>query len=105
MKYGFNTTLKVDIPDINVEDVEKIEFIFKRSKASTAKVLKEATYPNDVTYVEGFYMIPWTSEETYSVEAGTKFYMDTRITLKTTMNQPETNICELIMHTSLFEEV
>lgn len=104
MKHGFNTTLKVSIPKINVEDVEKIEFIFKRSKSSTAEKIKEAVYPTDVSCIDGFYMIPWSSEETCKIESDSKFYMDTRLTLKETRNQPDTNIVELIMHSSLFEE-
>ena len=39
------------------------------------------------------------------IDSGKSFYLDTRITLNDTDNQPETNIVELAMNPTLFSEV
>lgn len=105
MKLGLNTTLKVEIKHLDVDMVEQVEFIFKRMKTTTAKAIKTASYPENVKLVHGMFYIPWTAQETYEIAAGETFYMDTRITLKDTTDQPVTNIVELRMCPTLFEEV
>lgn len=104
MKLGLNTTLRVEINHIDVDLIERVEFIFKRLKTTTAKAIKTASYPEDVKLVHGLFYIPWTSEETYQFAPDETFFMDTRITLKDTSDQPMTNIVELRMCPTLFEE-
>ena len=105
MKQGIGFTMPVKI-DIDFNTVEKIEFVFKRQKNRMDDEMKTATYPGDVIRKEGenVVLIPWSREETYDFPTGTKFYMDTRITLKDSDESPETNIITLQMNPTLFNK-
>lgn len=105
MKQGIGFTMPVKI-DIDFCSVEKIEFIFKRTKNRMDGEMKVAVYPGDVTRKDGenVVLIPWTREETYDFPTGTNFYMDTRITLKDSDESPETNIIALKMNQTLFNK-
>ena len=48
---------------------------------------------------------PWTREETYKFLGGETLYMDTRITLRDSTDQPQTEILALKMNPTLFQEV
>ena len=106
MKQGLRFTMAVEF-DIDLDTVKKIEFLFKQKGNSSDTALKTATYPEDATRkgTENIILIPWTQAETYLFQAGKSFYLDTRITLNDTDNQPETNIVELTMNPTLFSEV
>lgn len=105
MKQGIGFTMPVKI-DIDFSTVEKIEFIFKRTKNRRDDEIKVAVYPDDVTRKEGenVVLIPWSREETYDFPTDTNFYMDTRITLKDSNESPETNIVALKMNSTLFNK-
>ncbi len=92
--------------DIDLDGVEKIEFIFKKEKDQKANAIKTAVYPDNATRkgTENIILIPWTQAETYLFQAGKSLYLDTRITMRDTDDQPETNIVQLEMSTTLFEE-
>ena len=100
MKQGLNFNLAVEF-DINLDDVEKVEFIFSNSSKSFQKL---ETWEGNVKRKTGtnILLVPFTKEETYNFER--TFYMDTRITLKKSKNQPETPIIELEMNDTLFEK-
>ena len=100
MKRGLNFHLPVSI-DIDLQDVDKIEFIF--SKFIGAEILKKEIYPNGnvkLQELDRTFLIPFSSEETYNFQG--QFYMDTRITLKSTTDQPQTEIITLNMDNTLF---
>lgn len=99
MKQGLRFTMAVEF-DIDLDTVKKIEFLFKQKGNSSDTALKTATYPEDATRkgTENIILIPWSQEETYRFSSGKSFYLDTRITLNDTDNQPETNIVELAMN-------
>lgn len=104
MKQGLQLTMAVEF-DVDLDTVEQIEFIFRPKSQGAAQ--KTALYPGDVRRkndVEDVVLIPWSRAETYQFPAGQAFYMDTRITLKDTTDQPETNIVMLAMEPTLFEE-
>lgn len=103
MKQGLNTHMLVTIDGIDVEDCEKIEFIFKKELAPNGATIKSATYPNDVTCENDVFRIHWSASETYAVKTGEQFFMDTRITFTGTSDQPETNVVKLVMNPTLFE--
>lgn len=106
MKQGLRFHMPIEF-DIDLDGVEKIEFIFKKEKDQKANAIKTAVYPDNATRkgTENIILIPWSQEETYRFSSGKSFYLDTRITLNDTDNQPETNIVGMIMNPTLFGEV
>lgn len=104
MKQGLNFALRVNLKGIDVDSIERIEFIFRKMPTPTAVMVKKAEYPLDVTYEDERFVIHWSAAETYKLKSGEKFFMDTRVTLKDSADQPETNIVALIMNPTLFEE-
>lgn len=92
--------------DIDLDGVEKIEFVFKKEKDQKANAIKTAVYPDNAIRRTGenIVLVPWTQAETYLFQAGKSLYLDTRITMRDTDDQPETNIVQLEMSTTLFEE-
>ena len=92
--------------DIDLDGVEKIEFVFKKEKDQKANAIKTAVYPDNAIRRTGenIVLVPWTQAETYLFQAGSHIFMDTRITMRDTDDQPETNIVQLEMSTTLFEE-
>ena len=106
MKQGLRFHMPIEF-DIDLDGVEKIEFIFKKEKDQKANAIKTAVYPDNAIRKTGenIVLVPWTQAETYLFQAGKSFYLDTRITLNDTDNQPETNIVELAMNPTLFSEV
>ena len=106
MKRRTTPIIPVRFNKISVDDIEKIEFLFRqeRSEDSEPRVLK--TYPTDVEYdaQRDRYMVPWTEEETALFEEDHEFFMDTRITLKGQGAIPETNMVKLFMNGTLFED-
>lgn len=104
MKQGLRLTMAVEF-DLDLDAVKKIEFVFKQ-KGNSDTALKTATYPGDATRkgTENIILIPWTQAETYLFQAGKSFYLDTRISMRDTNDQPETNIVELVMNPTLFSE-
>lgn len=112
IKIGTNTTLPVRAlfsNGLSTADVEKIEFIFKQDKQDGSPILKSALYEpgnpeSDVVLQDDAFMIRWTMEETYRFAEGQTFFMDTRVWIYGTQDNPTTPIVSLKMDPSLFEE-
>lgn len=104
MKQGTRFILLVEF-DIDLDTVGKIEFVFKQEKRINSAAVKINTYPNDCERKENTVLIPWTQEETYKFEPNRMLYMDTRITLKNSSDQPQTEIIPIKMSPTLFQEV
>lgn len=105
MKRGTTPVLPVHF-NINNDDVETIEFLFKQEKSESAPEILLKTYPSgDVEYKESsnIYNVAFTSDETRLFAEDEPFYMDTRITM-TGGSIPETNIVTLRMHPTLFAQ-
>lgn len=101
MKRGINSIMPVDF-DIDLDSVERIEFIFSQNSA-----VKEFTYPSATAYRtegENTVNLVWTQDDTFAFKAA-KFAMDTRITLTGSDQQPETPIVIMEMLPTLFREV
>lgn len=104
MKQGLYFSLPVDFEGLDFDRVGKIEFIFKKMKKNFAPAIKTAIYPDECTRSDNTVYIRWLPEETYLVDSGKTFYMDTRITYTDTNEQPETNIQTLVMSETLFDK-
>lgn len=110
IKQGTNFHLSVKFDgndDFTLDDVEKIEFVFKLQRNKNAEAIKTEEYPTSCTRVPetNVILVPFTAEETYDFPDGEVFYMDTRIYLSESAENLPTNIVELIMGDTLFDEV
>lgn len=105
MKQGTHFILPVEI-DMDLDAVERIEFIFKQEKRINSDAVKVNVYPDNCTRQENknVILIPWTQDETFKFASGRMLYMDTRITLRGSDNQPETEILAIKMNPTLFQE-
>lgn len=103
MKQLTHNLLKMRFNGIDLNDVSTIEFVFSQNIDDAP--LKTATYPSeDVVYItEHIVGVVWTKNETALFEAGKPFFADTRITMKHSEYQPETQIIKLKMQPTLFE--
>jgi len=111
MKQGTTNTLPVEF-DIDLNTVSRIEFLFKQKNFTSAAPVKTALWINDNendtahrgSADKNIILIPFSDDETYSFAPNTFFYLDTRITLKESPDNPATNICEILMSPTLFDE-
>lgn len=105
MKQLTKNLLKMKFNGINLADVSKIEFAFSQNINSTP--LKVAEYPGDdvIDLDNNMLGVIWTAKETALFEGGKTFFADTRITMKESTYQPETQIIRLQMTPTLFKEV
>ena len=71
-------------------------------------MIKDSLYAYDgsgaCSRMDNVIYVPWTVEETYNFAPDAYLYMDTRITLRESQFQPPTNIVQLTMSLTLFEE-
>lgn len=102
MKRRTTPTLKVSI-DIDIGKVGSIEFLFKQKRDESNDISLKISYPQDVDFENGVFLIPFTEAQTCIFKPGKIFYMDTRIMLKNG-NVPQTEIIELFMCDTLFNE-
>lgn len=93
MKQGTQFALPVEI-GMSLDEVSRIEFVFKQKSCKGFPAIKSNVWPDDCTRQEGqnIILIPWTRAETYKFMGGETLYMDTRITLRDSTDQPQTEI-------------
>ena len=103
MKRGTTPTLKINIPGIDVSDIDHIDFIFKGSESETAPTIIEKSYPDSVSYDGGVFFMPFTEEETRLFNTYSAF-MDTRIVTRDG-KIPAAQIIKINVHATLFGEV
>ena len=91
---------------MSLDEVSRIEFVFKQKSCKGFPAIKTNVWPDDCTRQEGqnIILIPWTRAETYKFMGGETLYMDTRITLRDSTDQPQTEILALKMSPTLFQE-
>lgn len=111
LKHGISITLPVKFTGIDLDDVSGIEFLFKTENKETGDAVKTSVYKSDGTGdaqrrtdPSDIIDIPWTRAETYRFPSGKDLYMDTRITLADSSENPVTRILSLRMDESLFSE-
>ena len=104
MKRGTTPTLKVCIPQINVDNIAQINFIFKSAISETLPPIIQKSYPGDVTYdgTENVFLIPFSETETRFFTAKTCFF-DTKIVTKSG-KIPATEIVKINILPTLFGE-
>lgn len=117
MKQGTNFILPIQI-EYDLEQVKSIDFIFKQSalknknEYSAREILKGVektfTYPSETATLseteENVINLHWTAKDTYIfVPDGEPVYMDTRITLNNSTENPETEIVKIQMLPTLFK--
>ena len=104
MKQLTNNLLKINFSGVELANVTKIEFAFSQSISGSP--LKIAEYPGNDTILiaDSVIGIEWTKKETKLFEANKDFFLDTRITMKDSIHQPDTQIIRLKMNPTLFEE-
>lgn len=105
LKQGTTFSLAVDFKGIDLDQAERIEFIFRRGPTSTSPLIKRCSWPGEAVREEGGsrILVPWTEAETWLVPGDGTFYLDTRITLQGVRDQPATNLVALRMERTLFE--
>lgn len=114
VKQGTTHSLAVsfsgDCENFSLDNMERIEFVFKQLRSKDAPAIKTAVW--DASESGGALRIPETNtiavlfseEDTYKFKSGKPFYMDTRIYVQDSYENPATAIVELMMNDTLFAE-
>ena len=98
MKQGTSFLLPIQI-GTDLDNVQKVEFILQQNEKEFSY-----EYPSDTVIREGNSLaIKFTAEDTWNFEPNVPIYIDTRITLKDSEYQPETEIVKVIMNRTLFK--
>ena len=105
LKQGTTFALAVDFSGVDLDQAERIEFIFRRGPTNASPLIKRCSWPGEAAREEGGsrILVPWTEAETWLVPGDGTFYLDTRITLQGVRDQPATNLVALRMERTLFE--
>lgn len=105
-KQGTNFTMRISFGDFSLDDVALIEVVFKTRKDRNAPIFKSCKYPENASRVEGTndILVTWTKDETYKLSTSRTFFMDTRIFVNGVLQNPSTDIVELTMSPTLFDE-
>ena len=100
-KQGTTFSLAVDFTGLDLDQAERIEFIFRRGPTNASPLIKRCSWPGEAGGSR--ILVPWTEAETWLVPGDGTFYLDTRITLQGVRDQPATNLVALQMTRTLFE--
>lgn len=112
VKGGFRKTLPIKIVGFDIADAESIEFLFKQKQRVSADELKIATWVNgaeteDVYTVDGVentIFVRLTQEDTSRFKSGAPFFLDTRINVRDSYDNPLTPIVSVSADMTLFKE-
>ena len=109
MKSGLTQHIGVTFDSINVSDINKVKFMFRQIKNMNGLVKKEEVYdPSDesssVELIDEMFIVPFSLDDSYLFRQNAPFYMDTKIFLNDTEDNPETEIVELYMNQTLFRK-
>lgn len=117
MKQGTSFILPVWF-DYDLSQVTSIDFIFKqpvvknKAEFSSRRIMdgikKTFSYPSDTATLsekeENTINLHWTRKDTYKFNPEETVYLDTRLNLKNSLENPETEIIEIKMLPTLFKE-
>lgn len=111
MKQGINYSMPVSF-DIDLDTVESIEFVFEQYNRANERTLKSAIWINGnenefakrvtIGTDPNVILIKWLQDETYQFQRNQNFFLDTRIHLIGSVDNPITPIISLEMHPTLF---
>lgn len=112
IQQGTKFYMPIKVTGISLDDVAKIEFLFKQSNFLNAEPLKSALWDSENETSEAFrtedssgndvIAIPWSMEETYLFRSGSQFYLHARIHPKDTDCNPPVRIVPIVMDRTLF---
>ena len=107
MKQGITHHMAVRFDGVRLDEVSRIEFVFTQTKRGSP--LKTSLWTageetGDAIRHGEQLLVPWSREETYLFQEEAAFYLDTRITMAETGDNPETPIVPLRMNPTLFEK-
>lgn len=104
MKAGLNQILPVEI-GIDLDSIEKVEFVFNQNGHN----IYECFYPSMTAFkedgqTENIIFVKFTSKvlSQFVADSKTPIYMDTRITLKDSDINPQTEITSFVLDRTLF---
>lgn len=102
MKQSTTSLMKLKI-GTDITDVETVEIAFSQERKGPP--IKISIYPGSgvENLGDNILGVHWEPEETHKFKAGEVFYIDTRITMKGSAYNPETEIAIGYMAPSLFE--
>ena len=105
MKQGTQFVLPVEI-GMDLDDVSRIEFVFKQKSCKGFPAIKSNVWPDDCTRQEGqnIILIYWAVKKTNNLRGGGTLYIYIRSTLRDSTDQPQTEILALKMSPTLFQE-
>ena len=108
-KQGITFHMSVSFDGVDLDDVSQIEFVFTQTRTGAVKKswtwISSAEGPGGLSARSGNkILVPWSREDTYLFQENAAFFMDTRITLTESSDNPETPIVPLRMNPTLFEE-
>lgn len=101
MKQGTTFYMPIDF-GIDLELVKKVEFMFSQDDVGL-----KMEYPSErADTIDGsnYILLLWKPEDTYLFDANRRIKMDTRITLKDSIVNPETTVQKIILSETLFRE-
>ena len=97
--------------DFSLDTIERIEFIFKQQRSKDAPAIKTVVWDaggsGGALRIPGTntVSVPFSEEDTYKFKSGKPFYMDTKIYIEGSGDNPPTNVVPLTMNDTLFAEV
>lgn len=104
MQRGRSSTLQLSICNLDLEDIERIDFMFKQERSENCEVKVLKTYPSESVFVDpdGVFNLLWTPEETRTFDPNKTFYMDVR-PIDKDGHKLETVMVILTMNDTLFK--
>ena len=109
IKKGLSMPLLVRFRDLDFDEVEKIDFIFKNSPADCCRTEKRSVYKKDGTgdaylseQAEKTVVVPFSPADTRKFNSS--FMMDVKITIEGDEFNPMTGVIGLTMSPTLFGE-
>ena len=100
-----------DSDEFSLDDIERIEFVFKQQRSKDAPAIKTVVWDaggsGDALRIPGTntVSVPFSEADTYKFKSGKPFYMDTKISIEGSGDNPPTNVVQLTMNDTLFAEV
>lgn len=97
--------------EFTLDDISQVEFVFKQRRSANADVIKSSVWKSDgtgdCTRVENTntIVVPFSRDETYAFKPDEIFYMDTRMSRSDSLDNLLTEVIEITMSATLFEEV
>lgn len=103
LKQGNNAYLPIEFEGLDLDTVESIDFVFKQFDVEW-----ELTYPSDIATRRAdstnVVEIKWLADDTWRFEKNQDVYMDTRVHLTGSWQNPKTPIVSFRIDKTLFRK-